>query len=845
MTEIYGKYAHDYRRKGYSPLPLPPGKKTPPPTGWTGEFAYMASGSDVQYWIDDPEYPEDANIALRLPDGVIGIDLDDWGSKTGAATFADAAEKIGSRPPSSGKLTSRDPKANSGIRLFRVPAGTKLAGTFAGAGLGPDIDIIQTGHRYCVGPGSIHPEGGTYTWYDRTPAGWVAGEIPAVDQLPELPAEWIEALQPKKAEPREEIPHEAYDQMAPELRKHVDSYVDNAVERELANLEALKRLEVDQKDANGLGWELGVLEYTRALGSLVKADWNSLQMDSLRERIEAALPHDAGFSLGSGWSKFERAVIGDRVPARVWPETLEEARDEIVNPWWTDGMYENRFPFVAADGSSEPPSAGVVTVDVDEDDWPEEPWNELGDVERTKRWAGKGLRWLADEEVWVRWVPKEHRWAKDPKAGARACQRALRAAEQKEILNYDDTEQLDKDGQPKPGSSRRDKFLVEIRNRWGIGQFERVAKSLALSGDLDSESTEFDADGMLLAVKDGAVDLRTGEFVPGRPELKITVGSNVVFDPQATAPLFQQYLETSMPDPEMREYLQRVMGYSMIGGNPEAAFFIHWGPQTGNGKSVLMKVLRGIMGSQMRAASSKALLKTKGDKHTVEIADLAGPRVLQMGETAEGASIEEETVKAITGGDLIAARKLNQSNRDWDITGKVHIVTNYKPHISASPSMKRRMHLIVWPVEIVKADQDLPAKILANELSGVLNWLIEGCLNWQKERKVERGAGESNTGLVRPQTAEMEVDQYLFEEDSLAEWMLERLNPEAADVETKSSVLYEDYKMWCWPRNIKPMTPTAFGRKFRERRIGSKRKGDGVYYPLALKVTVQQPGYFP
>jgi putative DNA primase/helicase len=331
--------------------------------------------------------------------------------------------------------------------------------------------------------------------------------------------------------------------------------------------------------------------------------------------------------------------------------------------------------------------------------------------------------------------------------------------------------------------------------------------------------------------------------VPGRPELKITVGSDVEFDPKAKAPLFERYLETSMPDPAMREYLQRVMGYSIIGGNPEAAFFIHWGPQTGNGKSVLMNIVRRIMGSQMSAASSKALIKTKGDKHSVEIADLAGPRILQMGETAEGAALDEEIIKGITGGDQIAARRLRESNKNWTIDGKIHILTNHKPHISASPSMKRRMHLIVWPIEILKRDQGLTEKIVANELPGVLNWLLEGCLRWQEERKVERADGESNTGLVRPTEAEMEVDEYLFEEDSLAEWFLERVNPDLV-VETKSSQLYGDYQTWCWPRNIKPLSSTAFGRKLRERKILSKRKSDGIYYPLGLKVTVQSGGYF-
>jgi P4 family phage/plasmid primase-like protien len=715
---------------------------------------------------------------------------------------------------------------------YRAPEGLELTQRL---GLWVGVDI-KAGGSYVLGPGNelassaIKPGStgdGKYSFVKGSPTEFATVPQKLIDAL----------LAAAPSTDVEDVEHAAYDAQPSEMKTRINDYISDAVDKILAELSPLHSLGEGERLPNNKGWETTAWDAAGALAQLVKADWNPLEVPDVRDRWIQALPTSDPEWFKHARGMLPRSIGNPNFSARRWPFAEEEWFDRAL-------AKATLVDFRQADGGEAEPSAQEqVEVDERPDDWPEEPWNEKGDAARTKRWAAGGLKWLKDEQTWVYWVPQEHRWAKDPKAGAYACQKALETAEHTEILNYDDTPQLTKEGTAKPKSSQRDKFLHEIRNRWGIGQFERVAKSLALSGDLNAESSEFDADGLLLAVKGGAVDLRTGEFVEGKPELKITVGSNVVFDPAAKAPIFQRYLETSMPDPEMREYLQRVMGYSMIGGNPESAFFIHWGPQTQNGKSVLMKVIRGIMGSQMRAASSKALIKSKGDKHTVEIADLAGPRILQMGETAEGAAIEEETIKAITGGDLIAARKLNQSNQDWAIDGVIHILTNYKPHISASPSMKRRMHLIVWPIEIVKGDQDLASKILANELSGVLNWLIEGCLRWQEERKVERGDGERNTGLVRPASAEMEVDQYLFEEDSLAEWMLEQLNDETVG-ETKSTVLYESYKMWCWPRNIRPLSSTAFGRKLRERKIISKRKSDGMYYPIVLKVQVASGGYF-
>jgi putative DNA primase/helicase len=287
-----------------------------------------------------------------------------------------------------------------------------------------------------------------------------------------------------------------------------------------------------------------------------------------------------------------------------------------------------------------------------------------------------------------------------------------------------------------------------------------------------------------------------------------------------------------MPDPAMREYLQTVMGYSITAKTTEQAYFIHWGP-TNNGKSVLMGLVRRILGSQMASASSKALIKSRNDKHSVEIADLAGPRLLQMSETAEGAALEEEIVKQVTGRDWVAARKIAQSNQDWKIEGKIHILTNYLPHISASPSMRRRTHLIIWPVEITgdAIDLDLEDKIAAHELSGVLNWLVSGCLRWQENLKAKPAPGERKTGLLKPHQAVMDLERYMEEEDQLAEWISDRTEEGGP---TKAGQLYEDYRIWCFPKGIKPMSATAFGRKLREKKIEKTERSAGNYYGLVL-----------
>lgn len=164
-------------------LPLPPSAKKPVPTGWTGREGQWPSWADIFAWAEDRH---GANLGLRLPAHAIGIDVDAYDAKQGAHTIKDAEERWGELPPT-WRSTSRD-DGISGIRLYRIPEGLSWPGE-----VGPDIEIIRWCHRYTVAWPSLHPEGRTYRWLD--PDGITRiGDVPEVDQLPDLPQTWIEGL---------------------------------------------------------------------------------------------------------------------------------------------------------------------------------------------------------------------------------------------------------------------------------------------------------------------------------------------------------------------------------------------------------------------------------------------------------------------------------------------------------------------------------------------------------------------------------------------------------------------------------------------------------------------------
>lgn len=186
MSETpYGTSAADYWAAGWrGVIPLPRGAKVPPPDGYTGAGGIWPSYADVMAWAEDQP---GANIALRLPPDVIGIDIDDYDGKQGAATIREAMARWGDLPYT-WLSSARPPGSASGIYLYRVPVGLRWPGQ-----VGPDIEIIQTRHRYMVAPPSVHPTGRTYQWY-APHAPTVDVPIPLLSDLPYLPESWVSGL---------------------------------------------------------------------------------------------------------------------------------------------------------------------------------------------------------------------------------------------------------------------------------------------------------------------------------------------------------------------------------------------------------------------------------------------------------------------------------------------------------------------------------------------------------------------------------------------------------------------------------------------------------------------------
>jgi len=174
-----------YRERGWvGTLRLEPRSKSPVPTGFSGREGVDPDDAQCASWAARGP----GNLAIRMPSGVVGIDVDDYDAKEGKATLLTAEEAYGPLPdgPRSGNRGVDDPSC---VHWFRVPEDAELHSP------GPGVDLLQRHHRYAMAAPSLHPSGRRYEWY-----GTEGPEVPPrVDELPELPAAWMTGLSKRPA----------------------------------------------------------------------------------------------------------------------------------------------------------------------------------------------------------------------------------------------------------------------------------------------------------------------------------------------------------------------------------------------------------------------------------------------------------------------------------------------------------------------------------------------------------------------------------------------------------------------------------------------------------------------
>jgi P4 family phage/plasmid primase-like protien len=326
--------------------------------------------------------------------------------------------------------------------------------------------------------------------------------------------------------------------------------------------------------------------------------------------------------------------------------------------------------------------------------------------------------------------------------------------------------------------------------------------------------TQLDADHWALNTTDGVIDLRTGRMVPHDRNALHTKLAAVHHDATATCPTWLWFLDWAMQgDQELVAFLKRAVGYSLTGTvSEQVLFFLHGAGE--NGKSTFLNVLQELLGEYGAAAESELLLATDHARHPTGLADLMGRRFVVAQELEDGRRLAEALVKQLTGGDVIKARRMRQDFFQFWPTHKLWMAANHKPGVRGTDhAIWRRIRLIPFLATVAPGQRDerLPDKLRA-ELPGILNWAIEGCLEWQ------RG------GLQAPAAVIEATSSYRQEQDHVGRFLAD-----CCELGDDRSVAAKDlrtaYETWCDENGERPWSAKAIGAQLTDRGCESMKLG--------------------
>lgn len=422
---------------------------------------------------------------------------------------------------------------------------------------------------------------------------------------------------------------------------------------------------------------------------------------------------------------------------------------------------------------------------------------DLGNAKRLVRTYGQQIRHVGEWNAWHYWDGQ--RWAKDRTGIVQRMARNTVRTIHEEALNLSDRDRA--------RDLSKHAYRSESESR--LNAMVSLARSEA---EVAITPEALDADPWAFNVANGTLNLQTGCIRPHDPDDLLTKLAPVQYDPEAEAPHWLRFLNEIMGgDCELVDFLQRAVGYAMVGRVQEHVLFFLYGLGA-NGKTTFLNTLLQVFGEYGQQAEPDLLIQKRSEAHPTGVADLKGARLVTTSEIDAGRRLAESLVKQLTGGDRIKARFMRTDFFEFTPQHTLFMAANHKPVIKGTDNaIWRRIRLVPFDVTIPPERQDsrLGEKLEA-EMPGILNWALEGCRSWQE------------VGLDAPDAVMAATAHYRADMDDLGAFIDEHcVLDNRADVEAQE--LYAKYREWADHVGVRAVARNVFGQQLQERGFESAK----------------------
>ena len=325
---------------------------------------------------------------------------------------------------------------------------------------------------------------------------------------------------------------------------------------------------------------------------------------------------------------------------------------------------------------------------------------------------------------------------------------------------------------------------------------DRILKDA--TGELRIAANEFDSNPYLINCLNGTYSLedftfrehRWDDFLTMQTAFKHTISKDVKCE------RWETFIdEVTQGDKNKADFLQRALGYSLLGMSNEECMFILHGKTTRNGKSTLLNTIEIMLGDYAKVAPVGMICRGDRQKDaeaaSPTLVGLKGKRFVTMSESNEYGKLDEEKIKQLTGGEEISARALYQSAITFKPQFTLWLSCNDLPMVTdKSLFASERIKVVEFNRHFSPEEQDthLKDELTSPEaMSGIFMWLVRGYIHY-KER-----------GLTMTKELKKVVIDYEKDNDLVLQFLearCERVPETEQTVVIKAKDLYNAYKIW-------------------------------------------------
>lgn len=568
-------------------------------------------------------------------------------------------------------------------------------------------------------------------------------------------------------------------------------------------------------------------------------DWLSalLQAPAHQHRVRAGQPivagtrNDtlarlAGSMRRSGWSAagILAALVEENAQHCQPPLPAQEVADIARSV----ARYAPDAPRDAASRGNGLPQARSAAAHTGEDTLPTTAYSDVFNGEMLVQRHGASLRYCQEWHAWYIW--KSTHWVKDRQGEVLDFAR--------ETIAWLGHLALD---------TGNDKLLKHAVKSRADSTLQNMLHQAGTMHPIRTLPEEFDRYPWLINCPNGTVDLRSSILAPHDPTQLISKCTTTAYTSGAPCPRWLAFLSRimGMPGPEnpddpaslmeahakeadrataMIGYVQRLIGYTLVGVTQEKILPITWG--TGdNGKSTFIEVIADVLGADYAMRTPVELFLAKRENAIPnDVARLKGVRFAYSSEPPQNRRLNESLIKELTGGDTVSARFMRGEFFTFRPECTLWLSTNLRPPTNdTGNALWNRIKLIPFTVTIPKEEQDRALRdSLLQEADGILSWAVRGCLDWQ------------TNGLQEPEDVQMATAAYRSENDALGRFIEDQCIL-AMNVRVKAGDLYGGFKKWCDVNGERLVSAKALSMALKEKGFDSIRN-NGIWY-LGIRLT--------